>query len=112
MHCQWHSHWGGQGIATGGVKGASAPLTAKNLPKIRKKREKIRKKREKERKIGKGENWEGSFTLPLLTERAGYATAHYCQFVGKYTRDYKNTLLNAGAHVKTCYGVTSILEVE
>ena len=38
------------------------PLTAKNLPKIGKNRKKFRKNRE------------GSFTLPLLTDRAGYAT--------------------------------------
>ena len=57
------------GVATGGKGGQSAPLTAKKLPTIRKKREKIRKNREKE------ENREGSFTLPLLADRAGYATA-------------------------------------
>ena len=54
-------------------------MTAKNLPKIWKKREKIGKKRGKSGKEGKrakkrrkGKNWEDSFTLPLLTERAGY----------------------------------------
>ena len=41
------------------------PLTAKNLPKIGGKEEKSGRK---------GKNWEGSFTLPLLTDRAGYAT--------------------------------------
>ena len=60
---QWCSHWGVKG-------GRVPPLTAKNLPKIRKKRGK------KEDKSGrKGKNQEGSFTLPLLTERTGYATA-------------------------------------
>ena len=62
---QWRCQWGGQG-------GQSAPLTAKKLPKIEKKGEKDGKKREK---IGKKrKNREGSFTLPLLTDRAGYAT--------------------------------------
>ena len=46
------------------------PLTAKNLPKIR---ENGRKKEDKSGR--KGKNWEVSFTLPLLTDRAGYATA-------------------------------------
>ena len=63
-HCtdrQWHSHWG--------VKGSRVPpLTVKNLPKIG-------KKREKTGKIRKGKNWEGSFTLPLRTDRAGCTTA-------------------------------------
>ena len=64
------------------------PLTAKNLPKIGKKRGKIRKNREERGKIGekeeksgrKGKNREGSFTLPLLTDRAGYATASIRRF--------------------------------
>ena len=55
------------------------PLTTKKLPKIRKNQEEIRKKSgkigKKEEKSGrKGNNWEVSFTLPLLTDRAGYAT--------------------------------------
>ena len=42
--------------------------------KIAKKEEKRGKNQEK---LGrKGKNQEGSFTLPLLTERAGYATAN------------------------------------
>ena len=48
------------------------PLTAKNLPKIGKKRGKIGKKEEKSGR--KGKNRDSSFTLPLLTDRAGYAT--------------------------------------
>ena len=51
------------------------PLTAKNLPKIGKKKEKIRKKEEKSGR--KGKNREGSFTLHLLTDRAGYATVEH-----------------------------------
>ena len=52
-----------------GVATEEPPLTAKKLPKIGKKR----KNREKEVKSGrKGKNREGSFTLPLLTDRAGY----------------------------------------
>ena len=70
-NCQWHSHWGCKG-------GRVLPLTAKILLKIGKKRKKIRKNRgKKEKKSGrKGKNWEGSFTLPLLTDRAGYTTAN------------------------------------
>ena len=42
---------------------------------IWRKRGKIRKYRKKEEKSGrKCQNREGSFTLPLLTNRAGYAT--------------------------------------
>ena len=64
------------GVATGGARGSRVqPLIAKNLPKIGKKRGKIRKNQKKEEKSGrKGKNREGSFTLPLLTDRAGYAT--------------------------------------
>ena len=51
------------------------PLAAKNLPKIGKKREKIKKNREKRGKIGKKRQKSGRFfTLPLLTDSAGYAT--------------------------------------
>ena len=46
-----------------GVKGAE--LTVENCPKIGKYREKVTKKRTKQ---------EGSFTLPLMTDRAGYTT--------------------------------------
>ena len=62
---QWHSHRGVKG-------GRVPPLIAKNLPKIRKKEGENQEKREKISK--KRTNWEGSFTLPLLTDRAGYAT--------------------------------------
>ena len=73
---QWRSHWGWQ------RGGRVPPLTAKNLPKIGKKRGKSRKIGEKTGKIGKkrgksgrkGKSWEVAFTLPLLTDRAGYAT--------------------------------------
>ena len=45
------------------------------MPKIGANREKIRKNRGKKEKSGrKGKNLESSFTLPLLTDRAGYAT--------------------------------------
>ena len=58
------------------------PLTAKKIVKNREKEgtsgkrdEKSGKYREKEEKSErKGKNWEGSFTLPLLTNRAGFAT--------------------------------------
>ena len=48
------------------------PLTVKKLPKIGKKSGKIGGKEEKSGR--KDKNREGSFTLPLLTDRAGYAT--------------------------------------
>ena len=60
---QWRSHWGGKG------GGRVLPLTAKNLPKIGKNQEKS-----EDRSGRKGKNREVSFTLPLLTDRAGYAT--------------------------------------
>ena len=70
------------GVASSGGKGAECPLTAKKLSKIGKKREKSGKRQEKsgknqekEEKSGrKSQNREASFTLPLLTNRAGYAT--------------------------------------
>ena len=58
---------------------------AKNLPKNRGKEG---GNREKEEKSGrKGKNRDGSFTLPLLTDRAGYA-------IGLYKRNlfYKGTV--------------------
>ena len=78
------SHWGGKG-------GRVPPLKAKNLPKfgkkrerIRKNQEKIRKNQEKRGKIGKkGKNREVSFTLPLLTDRVGYATVQNMYLVMK-----------------------------
>ena len=60
------------GVATGGSRGQSATPDSKKLPKIGKnqensgeKKEKIGKKRQKSRRF---------FTLPLLTDRACYAT--------------------------------------
>ena len=63
---QWRSHWGGKG-------GRVPPLTAKKMPKIGKNQEKIGKN---SGKIGKKRQTDRdvSFTLPLLTDRAGYAT--------------------------------------
>ena len=59
---QWCSHWGARGKS----------ITPDSKKKIAKNRGKIRKK---EDKLGrKCKNLEGSFTLPLLTDRAGYAT--------------------------------------
>ena len=56
----------------GGQGGAEYSLTAKILPKILKKREKSGEMRGK---IGKKRKKSGRFfTLPLLTDRAGYAT--------------------------------------
>ena len=65
---QWPSQYRGKGAEC-------PPLTEKKLSKIGKKRETSGKNREKEEKSGrKGQNREGSFTLPLLTNRAGYDT--------------------------------------
>ena len=69
---QWSSQYGGKG-------GAECPLDrekfAKNQEKEGKSGEKREKIRKKEEKLGrKGKNWEGSFTLPLLTDKGGYAT--------------------------------------
>ena len=53
-------------------------MRAKNLPKIRKKRGKIQEKSGKRGNIGKKRQTLGrSFTLPLLTDKAGYATECY-----------------------------------
>ena len=60
------------GVASIGERGASAPLTAKNLPKIGENQKKIWKKEEKSGR--KGKNREDSFTLPLLTVRGLAAT--------------------------------------
>ena len=66
------------GLAMGGQGDRVPSLTAKNLPKIGGKKGKNQKK---VGKIGKKRNnREGSFTLPLLTDRAGYATAGMIQF--------------------------------
>ena len=65
----------GSGVATGGARGQSATPDREKSGKNRGKEGEIRKNREKEEKSGrKGKNREGSFTLPLLTDRAGYAT--------------------------------------
>ena len=56
----------------GGQRGQSATPDGKKIAKIR--GEKIRKKEEESgRKV---KNREGSVTLPLLTDRAGYATSY------------------------------------
>ena len=68
------------GIATGGSReGAECPPQRKICQKEGENQEK-QEKREKTGKIGekfrkKRKNREGSFTLPLLTDRASYATA-------------------------------------
>ena len=61
------------GVATGGQRGGqSAPIDSKTITKKSGKRGKNRKKRGK---IGKKRQQLGrSFTLPLLIDRAGYAT--------------------------------------
>ena len=79
---QWGSHGGGGG---GGVsREAECPYDSKIFVKKREKsgkrgkksgkRGKIRKNRQKQKKKKRKEK-EGSFTLPLLTDRAGYTSA-------------------------------------
>ena len=60
----------------GGARGAECPFDQKkNCQKSGKTGVKSGKKWEKEGKSGrKGKNWEGSFTLPLLTDKAAYGT--------------------------------------
>ena len=58
-------------VAGGGARGQSVPLDSEKDAKNRKKEGNIGKKKKSGRK---GKNLEGSFTLPLLTDRAGYAT--------------------------------------
>ena len=72
------------GVATGVARGGGRvpPLTVKKLPKMGENQEKTGKIQEKsgkkEEKSGrKGKNREVPFTLPLLTDRAGYATGQY-----------------------------------
>ena len=61
------------GIATWGSRGAEChPWQRKICQKSGKNQEKSRKKEEKSGR--KGKSREGSFTLPLLTDRTGYAT--------------------------------------
>ena len=65
------------GIATGGQGGAEChPWQQKNCQNLGKRGGKSGKKR----KNREGKNREGSFTLPLLTDRIGYTTAEMCQY--------------------------------
>ena len=71
----------GSGVATGGggtgPGGQSVIPDSEKFAKIRKKRKKTGKIGEKEEKSGReGKNQKGYFTLPLLTDRAGYTTRH------------------------------------
>ena len=69
---------GGSGVATGVVRGGRVPpLTSKKkCQKSGKRAKKNQKKSGKnQKKLGKKrKNREVSFTLPLVTDRAGYAT--------------------------------------
>ena len=61
---------GVSGVATGGQGGVGFPLDSKKIAKNwEKEGDNLKKKKEKE-----GKNWDGSFTLPLLADRAGYDT--------------------------------------
>ena len=62
-----------------GQGGRVLPTKAKNLPKNGKKSGKIGKKEEESG--SKGKNREGSYTLPLLTVRAGYATSYQTMII-------------------------------
>ena len=65
----------GSGVATGGAGGQSATPDSEKNAKNREKEGKIRKNREKRGEIGKkGQKSVSFFTLPLLTDRAGYTT--------------------------------------
>ena len=66
------------GVVTGGGQGGhSATPNSKKFAKNREKEGKIRKIGKKEEESGrKGKNREGSFTFPLLTDTAGYATSY------------------------------------
>ena len=91
---QWRSHWGGKG-------GQSATPDSENLPKIGKKPGKIGKKSGKsgknqeksgkkvEKSGRKSKNREVSFTLPLLTDKAGYATEWKWTKVTEFCPSYK-----------------------
>ena len=69
-------HWPDQLCSHWGARQSATP----DSEKIAKNREKEGKIRKKEEKLGrKGKNREGSCTLPLLTDRAGYATGPYPQ---------------------------------
>ena len=69
----------GGGGGGGGVRGVSRGKSATpDSEKFAKNQEKQGENWEKEEKLGrKGKNWKGSFTLPLLTDRAGYASEAY-----------------------------------
>ena len=61
-----------QCVATGGARGAEWPDRQKICQKTGKNQEKRGKIGKKRQKSGsKGKNRDGSFTLPLLTDRAG-----------------------------------------
>ena len=62
------------GVATGGHRGQSATPDSEQNAKNREKEGKIGKLGKKRKNREKGKNREASFTLPLLTDRADYAT--------------------------------------
>ena len=73
---QWRSPYRGKGGRVPPWQRKNCQKSGKRGKKSGKKRGKIRKKSRKRGKIRKkGKNREGSFTLPLLTNRTGYATA-------------------------------------
>ena len=69
----------GNSVTTGGSRGAEYhPWQLKICQKSGKRGKNYEKSGKKEDKLGrKDKNREGSFTLPLLTDRAGYATAYW-----------------------------------
>ena len=81
---QWRSHWGGKGAECHPWQRKNAKKQEKSgkYQEIGKKSGKIEKKEEKSGR--KGKNREVSFTLPLLTDRAGYATGYMLYFVFRY----------------------------
>ena len=100
-------------------RGQSAPLTVKNCQNKAKRGEiwgnrekgKNQERREKSEKSGrKGKNREGSFTLPLLTERASYATDFYVSHLYVVSQCQELELKNWGQKsvLIQWYGITHL----
>ena len=59
-----------------GQGGQSATPDSQKFANNRGKRGEKNQEKKEEKSGRKGQTWESSFTLPLLTDRAGYATSH------------------------------------
>ena len=71
------------GVATGGQGGQSATPDSEKFAKNQEKEGKNQEKSEKRGRIGKKrqQSRECSFTLPLLTDRAGYASSYLTMII-------------------------------